>query len=237
MTIQPVVSPDQWLAERKQLLLVEKEMSRKKDELSRQRRELPWVKLDTNYVFQGEDGPVTLADLFEGRSQLVVQHFMFAPDWDEGCVGCSFLSDHVDDAFQHLYHHDVSFVAISRAPIDKLSAFRSRMGWKFNWVSSFENDFNRDFGVSILPEDVESGTPIYVNFELVTDREPGEIPGTSVFFKDEDGRIYHTYSTFGMGDEQLLNTYNLLDIAPLGRNEPDGEMAWVRHHDSYPASV
>lgn len=237
MTIHPVVSPDTWLAERKRLLALEKELSRKKDELSRQRREMPWVRVDTTYVFQGADGPVTLSELFEGRSQLVVQHFMFAPEWDEGCVGCSFLSDHVDDAFQHLYHHDVSFVAISRAPYEKLAAFKQRMGWKFNWVSSYSNDFNRDYGVSILPEDVEAGVPVNVNFELVTGREPGEIPGTSVFFKDEDGVVYHTYSTFGMGDEHLLNTYNLLDIAPLGRNEPDGEMSWVRHHDRYAANA
>ena len=236
MTVHPVVKPEEWVAARKALLETEKEVTRQKDVLSQRRRELPWVKIDEQYVFQGEDGPVTLSQLFEGRSQLVVQHFMFGPDWDEGCVGCSFLSDHVDDAFQHLYHHDVSFVAISRAPHEKLSEFKKRMGWKFNWVSSYANDFNRDFGVSILPEDVEAGTPVNVNFELVTGREAGEIPGTSVFAKDDDGTVYHTYSTYGMGDEQLLNTYNLLDIAPLGRNEPDGEMAWVRHHDNYPAS-
>jgi predicted dithiol-disulfide oxidoreductase (DUF899 family) len=233
MTVHPVVSPDEWVAARKRLLDMEKEHTRAKDRLSEERRELPWVRIDKQYVFEGPQGEVTLEQLFEGRSQLVVQHFMFAPDWEEGCVGCSFQSDHVDDAFQHLYHHDVSFVAISRAPYSSLAAFRERMGWKFNWVSSGTSDFNRDFGVSITEADVESGRPMTINLETVVPQEAGELPAISVFLKDDEDVIYQTYSTDGVTEETLINAYNLLDIAPLGRNEPDGEMEWVRHHDSY----
>jgi predicted dithiol-disulfide oxidoreductase (DUF899 family) len=233
MTVHPVVSPDEWVAARKRLLDMEKEHTRAKDRLSEERRELPWVRIDKQYVFEGPQGEVTLEQLFEGRSQLVVQHFMFAPDWEEGCVGCSFQSDHVDDAFQHLYHHDVSFVAISRAPYASLAAFRERMGWKFNWVSSGTSDFNRDFGVSITEADVESGRPMTINLETVVPQEAGELPAISVFLKDDEDVIYQTYSTDGVTEETLINAYNLLDIAPLGRNEPDGEMEWVRHHDSY----
>ena len=236
MTIHPVVAPEEWNAARKALLKAEKEHTRLKDRVSAQRRELPWVRIDKQYVFQRDEGPVCFSELFQGRSQLVVQHFMFDPEWDEGCVGCSFLADHVDDAFQHIYHHDVAFVAISRAPYLKLATFKERMGWRFNWVSSHRNDFNCDFGVSVTQEDIESGRQLYYGFEPYETDEPGEMPGTSVFFKDEDGTIYHTYSTFGMGDEQLINAYNYLDIAPLGRNEPAEAMDWIHHHDRYPAS-
>jgi predicted dithiol-disulfide oxidoreductase (DUF899 family) len=236
MTVHPVVSPDEWVEARTRLLQAEKEHTRAKDRLSEARRQLPWVRIDKHYVFEGPDGEVTLEQLFEGRSQLVVQHFMFAPEWDEGCVGCSFQSDHVDDAFQHLYHHDVSFVAISRAPYPRLAAFKERMGWKFNWVSSHSSDFNRDFGVSITDEDVASGQPMTIQLEMVVPDEPGELPAISVFLKDDDGAIYQTYSSDGVTEETLINTYNLLDIAPLGRNEPGGEMSWIRHHDSYASS-
>ena len=191
------------------------------------------MRIDKQYVFEGSSGEVTLDQLFEGRSQLVVQHFMFTPEWEEGCVGCSFQSDHVDDAFQHLYHHDVSFVAVSRAPYSRLASFQERMGWKFNWVSSYGSDFNRDFGVSITEDDVASGRPMTINLETVVPEEAGELPAVSVFLRDDDGVIYQTYSTDGVTEETLINTYNLLDIAPLGRNEPAGDMEWVRHHDSY----
>lgn len=235
MTIHPVVTPDEWLAARKALLAAEKAHTRQKDLVSQKRRELPWVRVDTNYVFDGPDGPVPLPELFQGRSQLVVQHFMFDPAWDEGCVGCSLLADHVDDAFQHLYHHDVSFVAVSRAPLDTIQPFKERMGWTFTWVSSFNNDFNRDFGVTIFPEDVASGRSLFARFSEVGEGDSGEVPGVSIFTRDDAGTVYHTYSTFGADDVPLLNVYNLLDIAPLGRNEREGPMSWVRHHDRYEA--
>ena len=233
MTVHPVVSPDEWVEARRRLLEREKEHTRAKDRLSEACRKLPWVRIDKQYVFAGSSGEVTLDQLFEGRSQLVVQHFMFTPEWEEGCVGCSFMADHVDDAFQHLYHHDVSFVAVSRAPYSRLASFQERMGWKFNWVSSYGSDFNRDFGVSITEDDVASGRPMTINLETVGPEEAGELPAVSVFLRDDDGVIYQTYSTDGVTEETLINTYNLLDIAPLGRNEPAGAMEWVRHHDSY----
>lgn len=235
MTIHPVVTPDEWATARKQLLQTEKAHTRQGDLLSKARRELPWLRIDKPYVFDGPEGPVSLADLFEGRSQLVVQHFMFGPDWTEGCVGCSFHADHVDDAFQHLYHHDVSFVAIARAPYEQLAAFKERMGWKFRMVSAYESDFNSDFDVSVTQADIESGRPVSYGYQEFTPDGESEMPGTSVFIKDEDGVVYLTYSTFGRDDEQLSNAYNLLDIAPLGRNEPNGNMDWVRHHDRYDA--
>src|ERR1700679_2566349 len=209
-----IFSQDDWPIARKQLLKREKELTRLRDEVDRARRALPWVKVEKNYSFDGPDGKVTLVDLFEGRSQLIVQHFMFGLDWNEGCIGCSFKSDHVDGALPHLLHHDVAFVSVSRAPFAKLEAFRRRMGWRFKWVSSHGSDFNYDFHVSFTPEEAASGR-VYYNYEL-RDFQCDEMPGVSVFYKDERGRVFHTYSSFARGNELLLGTYNYLDIVPKG---------------------
>ena len=227
------VSRDEWLAARKELLRKEKEFTRLRDQLSAERRALPWVKLEKNYVFDGPDGKVTLADLFDGRSQLVVKHFMFGPDWSEGCVGCSFELDHTVGAFQHLEHHDVSYAVVSRAPIEKTEPFRQRMGWHVKWVSSYGNDFNHDFNVSFTPEEIAAGKATY-NYRQgasVID----EMSGRSVFYKDEAGQIFHTYSSFARAGEMFLGSYAFLDITPKGRDETiNGNLTdWVRHHDRY----
>jgi len=230
----PVVSEAEWLAARKRHLLREKDLLRQLDDLRRQRRELPWTAVTKPYSFFGPRGSQTLADLFDGRSQLVVQHFMFAPDWEEGCVGCSFQADHVDAAFVHLRHHDVAFAAVARAPWPKLDAFRRRMGWKFHWVSSYGNDFNRDFGVS-FPQRALANGPVFYNFDM-QELASEEMPGVSVFFRDVDGAIYRTYSAYGRGVEQLVGAYSYLDLTPKGRNEtgPAFDLTdWVRHHDRY----
>ncbi|MHC5543496.1 DUF899 domain-containing protein [Singulisphaera rosea] len=234
MTDHAVVSREDWIAARTQLLEKEKQLTRLHDELCRERRELPWVKVESTYVFDGPDGKETLTDLFAGRSQLVVHHFMFSPDWEEGCVGCSFHADHVDGALVHLENHDVSFVRVSRAPLAKIEAFNSRMGWQAKWVSSFENDFNRDFHVSFTKDEVAGGEAYY-NYTK-TKEAIEELPGVSVFTKDEAGDVYHTYSCFGRGDEGAVGAYFYLDLTPKGRNEtgPHGNlMDWVRHHDRY----
>jgi predicted dithiol-disulfide oxidoreductase (DUF899 family) len=228
-----VVSQDEWIEARKRFLAKEKEFSRLRDELSRERRELPWLLVDKQYVFQGLTGKETMADLFAGRDQLIVQHFMFGPDWKEGCPICSFKADHTDAAFVHLAQRGVSFVAVSRAPMDKIEAFRIRMGWRFNWVSSYESDFNNDYHVSFTKEELATGKVNY-NFDM-RKFHGEEAYGLSVFFKDTNGDIYHTYSTYGRGMEAFIGTYNLLDCVPKGRDE-EGlpfPMAWVRHHDKY----
>lgn len=230
-----VVSETEWIAARKQHLAREKDVLRQYDELRRQRRELPWVKVEKPYTFEGASGSQTLADLFGRCSQLVVQHFMFGPDWQEGCVGCSFQADHVDAAFRHLQHHDVAFAAVSRAPFALLDAFRRRMGWQFQWVSSLDSEFNYDFGVSFSPVDIAEGSVRY-NFEP-RELECEEMPGVSVFLRDDAG-IYRTYSAYSRGVEQLVGAYHYLDLAPLGRNEngPAFNLTdWVRHHDRYQA--
>jgi predicted dithiol-disulfide oxidoreductase (DUF899 family) len=233
MTKHEVVSEEQWIEARRALLGEEKALTRERDRLSAKRRALPWVKIKKNYTFQGTEGPATLADLFDGRNQLIVYHFMFGPDWQEGCPGCSLLSDQVDGARQHFEHNDVSFVAVARAPIEKLEAYRQRMGWKFRWVSSSANDFNIDYHVS-FPKGTREGGVIY-NFIERADPEIDELPGVSVFLKDEDGTIYHTYSTYGRGGEMFLPVYGWLDIVPKGRNETkNGNLTdWVRRHDRY----
>src|SRR5215467_7859257 len=205
-----VVSSAELLAARKALLAKEKELTRLRDELNQQRRELPWVRVEKKYVFDGPNGKETLADLFDGRSQLIVQHFMFGPGWKEGCVGCSFKSDHIDGTLAHLENHDVSFVSVSRAPLEEIEAFKKRMGWKFKWVSSFGSDFNYDFHVSFTPEEVSSGKVFY-NY-MMMDPYGEEASGDSVFYQDSSGDIYHTYSTHGRGDEQFVSTYMYLDI-------------------------
>lgn len=224
---------EDWLAARTALLAREKAHTRERDALREARMALPWVRIEKDYVFEGGEGPVPFAELFEGRSQLIVQHIMFGPDWEEGCPGCSFTADHVDGARQHLEHHDVSFAAVSRAPWPKLDAFRRRMGWGFRWFSSAGSDFNFDFHVSFTEAELAAGRALY-NYEVI---DPGidELAGTSAFFRDTDGTIFHTYSTYARGDEQMIGVYHYLDIAPLGRNETGrGDlMDWVRHHDRY----
>jgi predicted dithiol-disulfide oxidoreductase (DUF899 family) len=233
MQAHKTVSREQWLDARRALLAKEKELLRAKDELRRQTRDMPWVKVDKSYVFEGADGKETLGELFAGRSQLIVKHFMLGPDWQEGCVGCSFGADQVDGSVVHLINHDVMFVAVSRAPYPKISAFHERMGWHFKWVSSFGSDFNFDYHVSFTEEDKERGKVFY-NFETM-DWASDELPGYSVFYKDDKGDIFHTYSTFARGTELLGGVYGFLDVTPKGRNEPPGGnlTAWVRHHDKY----
>jgi predicted dithiol-disulfide oxidoreductase (DUF899 family) len=228
-----VVSADRWIAERKALLAREKELVRLGDEIARERRALPWERIATDYVFDAAEGRRPLADLFEGRRQLLVQHFMFGPDWEQGCPSCSFMADHTDGMTVHLAHRDVSFVAVSRAPLAEIERFRKRMGWKFAWVSSSGNDFNRDFHVSFDPQDRVDGK-VYYNYGM-TGFPNTEAPGVSVFCKDDAGEIFHTYSTFGRGVEAMMGTYRMLDLVPQGRDENDGpyKMDWVRHHDRY----
>ncbi|TDU70648.1 putative dithiol-disulfide oxidoreductase (DUF899 family) [Prosthecobacter fusiformis] len=229
----PVVSPSEWLAARQALLREEKEYMRLGDKLSALRRELPWVKVEKDYRFQGPEGEVSLADLFDGRSQLFVQHFMFGPDWEEGCVGCSFTADHVDCARVHFQQRDLSFVAIARAPLEKLTAYQQRMGWTFRWVSSSGSDFNYDFGVSFTPEQIASGH-IFYNYAM-EEAEIEDLPGISVFHKDDQGNIFHTYSGYGRGMEVLDGVYMFLDLAPKGRDEAhlDNPTSWWRRHDRY----
>ncbi len=226
---QRVVSRDEWLKARIELLNAEKEFSRARDALSAQRRELPSVEVP-NYTFDGADGAVSLADLFDGRSQLIVYHFMFDPEWDAGCKSCSFVTDHFQNALVHLAHRDVTLVAVSRAPLDKLDAYAARMGWSHRWVSSLGGSFNYDFGVSFTPQQIEAAAP----YNYGTGTGWGEAPGLSVFLRDGD-RILHTYSTYSRGLDLLINTYNYLDLVPRGRNY-DGDdqyMGWLRRRDEY----
>lgn len=228
-----IVSRDEWLAERKQHLIKEKELTRLRDQLSAERRSLPWVKVEKSYIFDGPDGKQSLADLFGGRSQLILQHFMFGPGWEEGCVGCSYGADHVDGARMHFEHRDVTFVAVSRAPLPKIEAFKQRMGWRFKWVSSFGSDFNYDYNVSFTPEVIAKGKVFY-NFRMC-DAQSEEMSGISVFYKDANGDLFHTYSTYGRGDELLSTMYMYLDLVPKGRDEAGlpYPSAWIRHHDRY----
>jgi predicted dithiol-disulfide oxidoreductase (DUF899 family) len=228
-----VVSRDEWLAARKQLLLKEKEFTHLRDRLNAERLALPWVKIEKPYVFDGPNGQETLADLFDGRSQLIVKHFMFGPEWNDGCVGCSFELDNLSGAIVHLEHHDVTYVVVARAPMAKIEAFRRRMGWRFKWVSSYGSDFNYDFHVSFKPDEIAKGEGYY-NYEL---RDVGidELSGRSVFYKDSTGDIFHTYSAYARGGEISLGSYGVLDMTPKGRNETiNGNLTdWVRHHDRY----
>jgi predicted dithiol-disulfide oxidoreductase (DUF899 family) len=229
-----IVSREEWIDARKAHLVREKELTRLHDRVRAERRNLPWVRIEKPYVFEGPDGTLSLADLFAGRSQLVVQHFMFGPGWKEGCVGCSFGADHVDAARRHFEHNDLSFAAVSRAPYPEIAAFQRRMGWRFTWVSSHGSEFNHDFHVSFTEEDQAKGKAFY-NFEL-RDYQSDELPGTSVFAKDAAGQVFHTYSAYARGDELLIGAYNYLDLTPKGRNEngPNFDLTdWVRHHDRY----
>jgi predicted dithiol-disulfide oxidoreductase (DUF899 family) len=228
-----VVSRDRWLAERKTLLAREKELTRLRDEIARERRALPWVRIEKEYVFDTPEGRRTLADLFEGRRQLLVQHFMLGPGWNEGCPSCSFMADHSDGMSMHLQHRDVTPLAVSRAPLAEIERFRERMGWRFRWVSSYGSDFNHDFGVSFTPEERMSGE---VRYNYATRPFPAEeLPGISAFYKDDAGQVFHTYSTYGRGVEVMMGAYAMLDLTPKGRDEGDvpNKMEWVRHHDRY----
>jgi predicted dithiol-disulfide oxidoreductase (DUF899 family) len=228
-----VVSREEWIAARKDLLTKEKESTRLRDQLSAERRNLPWVRVEKDYLFNAPGGKVALADLFAGHSQLVIYHFMFGPDWEEGCPSCSVLMDHADGAIVHLNARDVTMVAVSRAPLAKIEAFKKRMGWRFKWVSSFGSDFNSDFRVSFSKEQLASGGKLY-NFGTIPPYGE-ENHGLSVFYKDPPGAVFHTYSTYGRGCEPLVGTYMILDMVPKGRDEAElpWTMAWVRHHDKY----
>lgn len=234
LELHPVVSREAWVEERKALLAKEKEFTYFRDRLRAERRALPWVKVEKTYIFDTPWGKKTLAELFDGRSQLFVKHFMFGPEWKEGCVGCSFEADHLGGALVHLENHDVTVVVIARAPLAKIEAFKQRMGWEFKWVSSFETDFNFDYGVSCSKEDLEKGETVY-NYETIPAVHE-ELSGMSVFYKNAAGEVFHTYSTYGRGAEELIGTYVVLDMMPKGRNEtgPNGNLTdWVRHHDRY----
>jgi predicted dithiol-disulfide oxidoreductase (DUF899 family) len=233
MTNHPVVPQAEWESARIELLKKEKEFTRLGDELARQRRELPWTKIDKAYLFDAPGGTRSLADLFGDCSQLIVYHFMFDPEWTEGCKSCSLIADHYNPAVVHLHQRDVSLVTISRAPLEKLLAFERRMGWTFQWASSFGNDFNRDFHVSFTDEELKSGAAAY-NYGVQA-FPVREAPGMSVFFKDKQGSVFHTYSTFARGLDTFLGAYHLLEIVPKGRDEAGFTypMEWVRHHDRY----
>ena len=228
-----IVSREQWIVARKAHLAREKEFTRARERLNEERRALPWVRVDKAYEFDGPQGRAMLADLFAGRSQLIVKHFMFGPDWEEGCVGCSFGADQMEGSLIHLINHDVMVVAVSRAPYPKIAAFHKRMGWPFKWVSSAGSDFNFDYNVSFGDSDRTRGKVFY-NFQE-QDYVSDELPGFSVFTRDEAGQIFHTYSVFARGTEDVGTVYGFLDITPKGRNEPPGTNLanWVRHHDKY----
>jgi predicted dithiol-disulfide oxidoreductase (DUF899 family) len=234
MSEHPVVSRQDWLAARKTLLAKEKAFTHERDALSKQRRELPWVKVTEGYPFEGAQGKVKLADLFAGCSQLIVYHFMLGPDWEEGCPSCSFWADNFDGIPIHLAHRDVSLVAVSRAPYKKIAAYRKRMGWTFPWVSSFGSTFNSDYGVSPSPERAAAGT---LEYNYAPMEFSDEMPGVSVFYRDAGGDIFHTYSAYARGLDMLNGAYHYLDLAPKGRDEAKLEwtMAWLRRHDQYEA--
>ena len=234
MASPKIVSPAEWLAARKELLKKEREFTHLRDELSRQRRELPWESIVKPYVFEGPNGKEGLVDLFGGRSQLIVYHFMFGPGWKEGCPSCSFVADGFDGIAVHLAQRDVTLVAVSRATLPEIEAFKKRMGWRFKWVSSFGSDFNVDYQVSLEPGK-KAGEKAYYNYEM-TNFPAEERPGLSVFYKNGAGEIFHTYSTYARGLDILLGAYNMLDMTPKGRDEEGispHPMAWVRHHDRY----
>lgn len=227
-----VVSREEWLKTRLDLLKKEKEQSKAREELTRARQDMPWVKVEKDYTFDGPNGKVHLSDLFEGKNQLIVYHFMFDPSWNEGCKSCSFIADHYEPAIIHLADRDVSLITVSKAPLEKLEAFKKRMKWNFKWISSENSDFNGDFHVSFTEDEIDGKA--YYNYQEDTSFTEKEAPGMSVFVK-EDNEIFHTYSAYGRGLENFIGTYNLLDIVPKGRNENNLSygMEWVRHKDRY----
>lgn len=230
-------TPEQALAARLELLREEKELLRRQDQLAAKRRTLPWVKIEKDYTFDSPAGRVRLADLFQGRSQLVIQHFMLGPGWEQGCKSCSFMMDHFNAAAVHLPARDTAFAAVSHAPLAEILPFKKRMGWNVNWVSAHGSDFNRDFHVSFTPEEMAAGD-VYYNYGMRPFPQE-EAPGVSVFARGADGMIYHTYSTYGRGVEFIMGTYHILDLTPKGRDEETMEygMEWLRHHDRYPAAA
>jgi predicted dithiol-disulfide oxidoreductase (DUF899 family) len=232
-----IVSHDEWIAARTAYLVEEKAFSKTRDALSRKRRELPWEKVEKKYLFDGPHGKETLADLFGGKSQLFIYHFMLGPGWEAGCPSCSLVADHFDGAVAHLAQRDIAFVVVSRAPLAEIEKFKKRMGWKFKWVSSFGSDFNHDYQVSASPQEKADGKVLY-NYELTT-FPSDERPGASVFYKNETGAVFHTYSSYGRGLDILIGAYNIIDLAPKGRDETGlaFSMAWVRHHDKYEGAV
>ncbi|TMJ10862.1 MAG: DUF899 domain-containing protein [Bacillati bacterium ANGP1] len=233
MESHKVVSKDEWIEARKRLLTKEKEFTRLRDQLSQQRRDLPWEAVNKEYAFEGPNGKQTLPDLFDGRSQLIVYHFMFGPGWEAGCPHCSFWADNFNDIIVHLNQRDVTMIAVSRAPYSQLAAYKKRMGWSFKWVSSSETDFNFDYHVSFTPEEMAKNAVFY-NYTI---QEPGdsEREGVSVFYKDPTGRVLHTYSAYARGIDMLNTAYHYLDLAPKGRDEAghDFTQFWVRRHDEY----
>ena len=233
MSPHKIVTPDEWLAARTELLAKEKSFTRLRDELSEARRQLPWVRVEKNYAFKSVDGQASLSDLFDGRHQLIVYHFMYGSDWEEGCPSCSFWADNYDRFIVHLNHRDISMVAISNAPAENLAAYRDRMGWSFNWLSSMGTDFNRDYHVSFTPEEMDAGKVFYNYRE--TQFPSSEGPGISVFYRDDDGSIFHTYSCYSRGLDMLNAAYHHMDLVPKGRDEADlpHSMAWLRRHDQY----
>jgi predicted dithiol-disulfide oxidoreductase (DUF899 family) len=231
MTKHKVLSREKWLAARKALLVKEKAFTRLRDRLSRQRRALPWVKVDKNYVFEGPTGRETLSDLFDDRSQLIVHHFMFAPDWDAGCKHCSFWADNFDKIIVHLNHRDVTMVAASRAPYSKLAAYQKRMGWNFKWVSSGGTDFNFDYHVSFTPEE-EANKKALFNYKM-QDPDSSDREGASIFYKDAKGNIFHTYSTYARAIDMVNTAYHYLDLVPNGRDEEKTGLSWLRRRDEY----
>jgi predicted dithiol-disulfide oxidoreductase (DUF899 family) len=231
---QQIASREEWLRARNAHHAKEKALTRARDALSAERRALPWVRIDKQYVFDGPQGKVTLAELFDGRSQLFIKHFMMGPGQAHHCVGCFFEVDHIEGVLVHLKNHDVTYAAVARAPISEIEAVRRRMGWKFPFVSSFASSFNYDFNVYFTPEQLATRSAFY-NFRQ-TDAGMADLSGNSVFYKDEDGQIFHTFSSFGRGGEAFLGTYGILDMMPKGRNEigPHHSLAdWVRPHDMY----
>jgi predicted dithiol-disulfide oxidoreductase (DUF899 family) len=233
ITHHPVVAHDTWLAERRALLADEKELTHLRARIAARRRALPWERVEKDYVLDTPQGPRRLAELFQGKRQLLVQHFMFGPGWEQGCPSCSFMADHMGGMMPHLAQRDVAVLAVSRAPLAEIERFRARMGWTFPWASSYGTDFNYDFGVSFTPEQRAAGKVAY-NYQM-QEFPKEEAPGISIFVKDEAGQVFHSYSTYGRGLEAMMGTYELLDLTPLGRNE-DGlpyPMAWIRHHDRY----
>jgi len=228
-----IVSKDAWLVARKEHLAKEKEFTRLRDQLNQERRELPWVKVEKAYVFDSPNGKEALADLFEGRSQLIIYHFMYGPDWTEGCPSCSFWADNYNGIVVHLNHRDISLIAVSRAQLQALETYKKRMGWLFKWVSSLNTDFNRDFHVSFTPEEVEKGEMDY-NYHK-TSFPSSEAPGISVFHKNGKGEVFHTYSCYARGLDMLNGAYHLMDLVPKGRDEAHlpYSMAWLRRHDQY----
>jgi len=233
---RPVVSRSEWLAARRALLAKEKEAVRLRDELNAQRLALPWERVEKAYAFDTAEGRKTLAELFAGRSQLIVYHFMLGPGWSAGCPGCSFLADHLDGALPHLEHHDVTLTAVSRAPLAEIAAYKKRMGWRFPWVSSHGGDFNYDFHVSFTPEDLADGKVFYNFADIDAAQAAPELPGLSAFYRDAAGEVFHTYSSYARGPEELIGTLMILDRAPKGRNETK-IMDFVRRHDEYEADA